>query len=506
MTDGLFEEPTTLLPNVGYAVAFSTMVQETLFSPLFYTDDKGVLHPGLAARIPTQANGGIAKNGLAYTFSLRPGLKWSDGQPLDARDVDFSWRTWTNKAVIVTSTTGFDHIKSTTISPDHLSITFHLTSPYAPFVSVWADQVMPLPAHILSSVAPKALNSSKQIFAPTVSSGPFKLSDRKSGDHITVVRNPDYFRPGMPYLDRIVFRIIPDQVALTNALRAHEIDCAWYLDIAQVNALRAVSGYTFLPAEAPNIEQGLLNLKNPILQDVRVRQALEYGLDRFSMVKDVWHGTAVPLASDQTPASWAYDPAVKPYPFDPKKAAALLDAAGWKLGSDGRRHKGGKTLTLRWSTTARNQWRAQDEIIALQDYQNLGIDLRIVNYDSSAYFGDILPNGKFDIGEWENGQLPDPDTSIASYFGGHQLPPKGSNWGHYVNPQYDALIAQEERITGQARRKAIFARMQQIMNRDMPSLWLYDPPVPSEYRNTLHNYRPGPYSYETWNTWEWYKS
>src|SRR5690242_18865118 len=111
VVDGYFEEPSRLIPNTDF-IAFSIMVQETIFSPLFYSDAKGNLHAGLAAQIPSVANGGISKDGLTYTFKLRPGLKWSDGQPLDARDVDFSWRTWMSKGLIVNSTAGFDHIKS----------------------------------------------------------------------------------------------------------------------------------------------------------------------------------------------------------------------------------------------------------------------------------------------------------------------------------------------------------------------------------------------------------
>jgi peptide/nickel transport system substrate-binding protein len=250
----------------------------------------------------------------------------------------------------------------------------------------------------------------------------------------------------------------------------------------------------------------LINFKNPILRDVRVRQALEYGLNRQAMVQAVWHGTALLIASDQVPPAFSYDPSIKPYPYDPAKAAQLLDAAGWKLGSGGVRYKDGKPLTLRWSTTSGNVWRAQDEAIAQQGYKSLGIDLRIVNYDGSTYFGDILPNGKFDIGEWENGLVADPDITIASYFASSQFPPRGSNWGRYSNPAYDRLIAAEESSTSVAKRKTILIQMQRIMNQDLPSLWMYDPPVPAVYSNNLHNYHPAPYSYETWNAWEWWKS
>jgi peptide/nickel transport system substrate-binding protein len=272
--DGLYEEPTSLLPNTGLT-AFSIGVQETLFSPLFYTDGAGRLYAGLAATIPTLANGGISKDGLTYTFALRPGLKWSDGQPLDARDVDFSWRLWTAPDVNVNSRVGFDDIASANVSPDHLKITFHLKHVYVPFLSIWVDQVMPVPEHMLKGLSGQQINTSKFLFQPTVGSGPFVVASRHSGSDIVEKRNPYFYMAGRPYLDQLIFRIIPEQTSITNALSAHEIDAAWFLDISQVNVLKNISGYTFLAAPAPNYEQAVVNFQNPILRDVRVRQALE---------------------------------------------------------------------------------------------------------------------------------------------------------------------------------------------------------------------------------------
>jgi len=502
--DGLYEEPDKLIPNTS-TETFGRMVQKTIYSPLFYSDDKSVLHAGLASELPSTSNGGITNGGKTYTFRLRPGLVWSDGQPLDARDVDYSWRTWMNKDMIVAGTIGFDQIKSATVSKDKLSITFQLKGPYSPFVSAWTDDIYPMPAHIFSKYSAKALNTSPFIFKPTVSSGPFMIQSRKAGDNITEVRNPRYYEAGKPYLDKLIFKIIPDQVALTNALQAHEVDCAWFLSIANIKTLQSISGYKFVAPTAPNIEQGLLNLHNPILQDIRVRQALEYGLNRQAMVSDVWHGNAVLMASDEAPSLFSYTPSVKPFPFDPNKARQLLDAAGWKM-QGSVRMKNGKPLSLRWSTTARNAWRAQDEAIAQQSFSDIGVQLRIVNYPADTYFGQVLPKGDFDIGEFENNFAYDPGLVVAQYFSSTQFAPRGSNYGFYGSATYDALIHQQEQTTDVQQRKTIFAKMQQVMNHDVPALWLYDPPNLAEYNVKLHNYAPGPFSNETWNTADWYKS
>ncbi len=502
--DGLYEEPDKLIPNTS-TETFGRMVQKTIFSPLFYTDDKGVLHPGLASAIPTTGNGGITNSGRTYTFHLRPGLVWSDGKPLDARDVDYSWRTWLNKDLIVAGTIGFDQIQSASVSADKLSITFHLKASYAPFIGAWTDDIYPMPAHLFKAYSAKGLNTSPFTFKPTISSGPFIIQSRKAGDNITEVRNPHYYEAGKPYLDKLIFRIIPDQVALTNALQAHEVDCAWFLSISNINTLQHISGYKLVAGIAPNIEQGLLNLHNPILQDVRVRQALEYGLNRQAMVADVWRGQAVLMASDQAPTLFSYTPSVKPYPYDAKKAGQLLDAAGWKM-QGSVRMKNGKPLALRWTTTAKNPWRRQDQLIAQQNYADLGIKLTLVNYPADTYFGQILPKGDFDIGEFENNFAYDPGLVVAQYFSSTQFAPKGSNYGYYASSTYDALIHQQEQTADVQQRKVIFAKMQRVMNTDMPSLWLYDPPNLAEYSLKLHNYAPGPFSNETWNTADWYKS
>ncbi len=501
--DAIAADPDSLMPNAS-AGAVALQVERTIFAPLFYTDGAGTLQPGLATTIPTLQNGGISRDGLAYTFHLRPGLKWSDGQPLDARDVDFSWKTWTDDGFLAYSTAGFDQIKSTTVSTDSLSITFHLSAPYAPFISAWTDQVFPLPRHILAGLPAAQIASGPFAFEPSVGSGPFVISTRKPADEIVEVRNPYYYQAGKPYLDRLVFKVMPDPAAVDTALQNSAIDSAWSLNPDHADLSHSIDGYTWIAGAAPAVEQGLLNLKNPALADVRVRQALEYGLDRAAMARDVWHNQVPLLGSDQPPVLFSFDPAVRPYPFEPSTAARLLGAAGWTLGADGYRHKNGRRLSLNWSTTG-DFWRVRDAVIAQQNYTALGIDLRIILYPAATFFNQILPAGDYDIAEFTNGFAYDPDPTILSAFGSAQSPPRGLNWGHYANPAYDRLIRAEESTPDPARRMATFAQMQETMNRDLPALWLYAPPILSIHRDTLHDYLPAPFSGETWNAQDWWK-
>ena len=138
----LYEEPDSLITNAS-SETFSVMVDQSIYAPLFYGDSNGILHPGLATVIPTVANGGASADYKTWKFTLRPGLEWSDGQPLDARDVDFTWKLWVNPKFTPNSTIGYNLITSTDISSDNLSITFHLKQGFGAFVAAWADGELP---------------------------------------------------------------------------------------------------------------------------------------------------------------------------------------------------------------------------------------------------------------------------------------------------------------------------------------------------------------------------
>jgi len=176
----------SLIPNGG---SNGPWIDQALYLPLFYGDAQGVIHAGAASEVPTVQNGGISADAKTWTFHLRPHLVWSDGQPYDARDVDFTWQLWLNPKFGAASTQGFNLISSAQVSADDLSITFHLKQAYVPFLSLWVDGAnAPLPAHHFSAMAPEAILKSPDNLNPKVTSGPFMISESLPADHYTLVR------------------------------------------------------------------------------------------------------------------------------------------------------------------------------------------------------------------------------------------------------------------------------------------------------------------------------
>ncbi len=360
--DDLYEEPGSLLPN-GSSETFAYLVDQAIWAPLFAGTPTGAIVPALAQELPTVQNGGISSDLKTWTFKLRPGLKWSDGQPLTAKDVDFSWRLWNNPNYGASITTGFSLIKSAEVSHNDLWITFHLSQPFAPFLASWTDgRVAPMPQHVFGSMNPADILKSSQNLKPTVSSGPFTVTESKPGNEYVVSRNPNYYQAaqGLPYLDKIVFRIVTNQDTILKDAQSGAIDSSWFLDVTKTSTYKQLSNYNLVTAPtSANFEAIYFNLKNPILQDVKIRQAMAMAIDHQTLINIARHGQASPLCTDHANA---YNPGYQanaPCPkYDPAGAKALLQNDGWIPGPDGVRVKNGKRLEFQYSTTANNAWRA----------------------------------------------------------------------------------------------------------------------------------------------------
>ena len=500
-TDDLYEEPSSLIPN-GSSETFADLVDTAIYAPLFLGDVKGKITPGIVTEIPSTSNGGISTDLKTWTFHLKPGLKWSDGQPLTAQDVDFTWKLWTNPKFTPAYTTGYNLIKSSTVSSDNLSITFTLSQPFSPFLSVWTDgSLAPMPAHIFSSMAPDKILTSSQNLNPTVTSGPFMMSESVPGDHYTVVRNPNYYQAaqGLPYLDKIVFRVVTNQDTILKDFQAGSIDSAYFLDVSKFLAYQKLAPtYTiYTNPYATNFEAAYFNFHNPILgTHLAVRKAIAMAIDHNALIQVARRGYAVPLCTDHGQAYVPGYQANAPCPaYDVNAAKALLAQDGWTVKDQNGilSNAQGQRLEFKYSTTANNIWRADDELLLQQQLAAIGIQLDIQNYPASTFFGTFLTDGKagvYDIAEFENSWTYDADD--ASSFSSSQIPPNGFNISFYSNKQLDALLVQQESTSDPNARQQAFDQEHQIYLTEFPFITLYSPVDVSVHKNVTQNYAPGP--------------
>lgn len=524
--DDLQHDPNSLIPQGdGDAFISNTMVDQALYLPLFYGDAQGGIHPGAAREIPTLHNGGINADATIWTFHLRPGLVWSDGQLYDARDVDYTWRLWSDPAFdgdfpLTSSRVGYELIRSATVSPDHLSITFHLKQPYAPFLSYWVDGVQaPLPAHHFSAMAPGQVLKSPDELNPTVTNGPFLLRESQPGDHYTLIRNPRYYlaSQGLPYLDRLVFRIAASDNTILQDFQAGALDSTQLArNLTTIQAYQQLSGSTLVAAPtSATFEALFFNFHNTVLAThLEVREAIARAIDQQALIQGPLHGFAMPLCTDHPSALHpGYQPGAYCPAFGLAAANKVLDDAGWVRGADGVRARDGQRLEFEYSTTADDSWRSAVQLLVQQHLLEIGIKLDIQNYPGHQFFHSILAAGetspptgavagRFDIAEYANIYGYDADDSYL--LACDQTWPEGANLGSYCNPALDALYQQELATPDPGLRQNLFDQLHLIQVTDYPFVVLFSPFIVTVVHKGTHNYAPSPIIGETINVWEWW--
>jgi len=499
IVDGLFEEPGNLNPILGPNMTYSEIVDAALYRNLFTVNPQNQLVPQMATVIPTVANGGISADGLTYTFHLDPKAKWSNGDAFTSKDVQATYKIITSPGVNVVSKLGWSDVASFQVVDDQ-TFKVHLKAVDPAFIDDAFAGSMPgiLPASVFGNMNPKDVNSAAFNHNPTVTNGPYKFVKWVPGASISVTANP-YWTGPKPKTTNIDFKIIPDQNTLLTNAKAQAIN-VWYFDpITSLSQIKAIPNATAHLTPQPAYEMGVVNMRNPILQDVRVRQALELAINRQQIVQQIYKGNAVLLAADQSKMSWSSNPNLQPYPYDPTKAKQLLDQAGWKMGTNGYRQKNGKTLSLIYSTTAGNSTREATERLVQYWFKQVGIQLTIKNVPASDFFGSLVPSGKgWDIAEYESSDSANPTSNTEQHFASTG----SSNYGNFQNAQVDKLIQQVDVTVDQGARQKLMQQVEQILHDQLPALWYY---APEELDTSIGitGYQPNPWNVDTWNIYDW---
>jgi len=483
---------------------YENFVTRLAFDQLLTTDSDGrTLLPRLARDVPTQANGGISRDGLTLTWHLRRGVRWQDGAPFTSRDVKFTCEAILNPANNVPLRRGFDLIRRID-TPDDFTVRVRLRRPFAPALTWFfgdGSNYAIVPAHILARE--RDINQVPFNALP-VGTGPFRVVRWQHGQEIDLEAF-DGFYLGAPKIRKIVVRFVPDENGAIAQLRTHEADLFAVASTHAYGAIRGIPGISIALSNVHGAATVLMNDSVPALRDARVRRAIAEALDRPALVRHVDFGAATPAVADLPPFMWAFDPRVRAIPYDPADAARLLRAAGYAPGADGIVRREGVPLELVFAY-AENSATARTAAVQVQAYlRDVGIALDLKGYSAQQMFagygaGGIYQTGHFDLAWYTMTLGPDPDS--ASRFTCAAIPPNGQNYSRYCNREVDAAEAVGLANFDRATRKRAYAAVQRALVRDVPLVFVGYPKNVDAYNSDLRGFRPNPTT-SSWNANEW---
>ena len=550
---GTSQEPPNIYdPWATNNLAIASEINGYMGAGLVAKDNNGDLYADIAASVPTLANGGykLTKNAKgdvtsnSVTYTIRKDAKWSDGTPITVKDFQFWLRVEQDERVPVPSRDPWDKAKISVVDADTFTITYdppylfadQVSPPVAPSVSMasaW-NAFDSATAKLDPKTSAKVINDGWVKFIagfttsrnlPKVVAGPFRPTQWRAGNSLTLVRNANYWRTPRggtdKYVQSVQYRFIPN----TNTLKVNVLS-------GQLDALSAV-GLTFdqgidlqrserskyktyfVPSATwehidINGFAGVQKVKDLDLDDKRVRQALLYSIDRAALTKALFQSKQQVSNTFVNPISKVYKKDAKAYDFDPAKAKALFAAAGWTAGGDGVLTKGGKKFSLNFTTTAGNTTRERVQQILQAQWKNVGVQVNIQNYPSSVVFAqDFIgggSNGKWDMLMYA--WTADPSLEKGNLFTSSQIPTaangySGQNEPGWKNAEYDALWTQAGGEFDLSARVKLFDKMQSLWAEDVPSLPLYFRVNVYTKVPTLANYTFSAYTlYPSWNAYQ----
>lgn len=449
---------------VLFNTKFENYVLRYLYDYLLDYDANLEIQPVLASDYE------VSKDNLRITIHLKDGLRWHDGTPITSEDVKFTVDMIRDPAVPAVNKEGWFSELDDVETVDEKTVVFIWKRPYAPALHA-LTQLAPIPKHIYD-VEEFEKNPANR--AP-IGSGAFKFEEWKTGHSITLIRNDDYY--GQPaYVDKVVFRIIPDQAVALNALKIGEID---EMRVKQVQWERQTNDSDFLKKfnkelyYVPQYNYIAWNCRSAYFSDRRVRRAMTMLFDRKSVIEELYSGYAKAVSGPFYIRSKAYNGAVEPYPYDPERAKELLEEAGWiDRDGDGLREKDG--VDFRFELSASTSRIASDFAQLLQEEcAKVGIEMTIKQTESSTFFDRVFK------GEYVAAILAwrlDLDPDIFDTFHSSQVPPIGLNHGFYSNAEVDSLLERGRVEFDPERRLAIYHEVHRLIHEDQPYTFINSVP------------------------------
>ncbi len=457
-------EPQSLNPAITTHLP-TRMAGGNLFNSLIYVGPDQKVRPDLAERWE------MSSDGLTYTFHLARNIKWHDGKPYTSEDVKFSLNE-VNRKYDGPATTGFAMVKEIE-TPDPFTVVFRLNYAFPPFFPWSFTSVWIMPKHIYEGSDPTRNNAN---FRP-VGTGPFMFREWTRGSHIMLERNPNYFKSGKPYVDRLVFKIIPDASARVIALESGDVDHLNFLSMptTAVGDLMKKKPAIEVKLDRTRINYGEIiahfNVRNQYLQNKQVRQAIGYAINQKEVIEKALDGYADfstgPISPQQT--DW-YNGNVTRYSFEPAKANALLDAAGFPRGANGTRF----ALRISYDRTGESGALQSAAEILRENLKTAGIDLQLQPLDGATWMEGAHVRWDFDIsmGSYQTG--PDPSVGVSRLYITKNIAKRiGTNLMGYSNPKVDELFDAAEKEIDAVKRKKLIDEVQAVLADELPAYWLW---------------------------------
>jgi peptide/nickel transport system substrate-binding protein len=479
---GSIGEPTTFNPYWSQDTASSDVIG-LVFDSLLGANDKAEPVPALADKYET------SEDGLTWTFYLKKDLKWTDGNPITAHDVVYSLDIPRQEGYDGPRASSFAPIESLEATDDH-TVKIVLKEPNAKFV--WtAGGYGILPKHILGDVPVAELGGHEFFRNPTVTSGPFVFKEWKAGEYLQFDRNDSFYK-GAPYLDSVIYKIVPDQNALLAQLQAGDIQ---YMSVpaSDYNTVKEWDHIKMSSGLGLNYTYFGFNMRNPLFQDEKVRYALTMAIDREAIVQAVMDGQGEVAHVPTSPLSWSYNAdRVTKLDHDIEKAKQYLADAGWSdSDGDGILDKDGKKFAFELKTNQGNKIR-DIAVVIQQQLKEVGIEVTPNIMEWSAFIKEITkPNFNFDtvVLGWSLGIDPDPTTIWAT-----DSIENGLNFGGYSNEKVDELIAKQIVELDFEKRQQMLWEIYEHITKDQPYTFLYYPLGHTALPNNLEGYERNPFS------------
>ncbi|MDH4273821.1 MAG: ABC transporter substrate-binding protein [Gammaproteobacteria bacterium] len=484
---GEYGRPATIDPITSNDM-IAMRLTELIFNGLVGISEKQEIIPELAEKWE------IDKEGKNYTFFLRKDVKWhpkpgEDAQPFTADDVVFTFKVMAHPKTITPLKVRYEFI-DTVEKIDANTVKFILKRPILNSLAKFTFKI--IPKH--GPKNPSYLTREDPFAQRPIGTGPYMLKEINSNQEVVLEVNQGYFG-GKAKIQEFVAKPFADQNIMVQALTFNAIDMIVMVNPRNLPELQGDKRFVLQPYNGLSYAFFGYNIRNPLLNDARVRKAFTVAINRQEMLKSFFNGQGEVISGPFAPGSWAYNLDVKPQPFDKNKAIALLKEAGFQPGSDGILEKGGKklTLTLKVPIEKENEG-VKRVVLAFKNYlKTVGADVQVSFMEWQAWKEAIFGQHDFDIifASW----VFDDSADISSLFHSAEIGAWKNNFGGYSSPEVDGLIVESKLTLDHEKRRTIYRKLHEVLADEAPYTFLWTLTNYSAYHKKVRHVAIHPYKF-----------